>query len=102
MYAKRPLKVNSYDLYKLLLPEIVSSSSSTGGGDMMMEQLQKRTNPITVKRFKLLSYWSGIKKTNSDGVVKIRLNIPQFNGDVRLMAVWRAFRFSRRAYEGSR
>ncbi len=69
MYAKRPLMVESYDLYKLLLPEIASISSSSGGGDMMEKQLQKRTNPISVKRFKLLSYWSGIKKTNSDGVV---------------------------------
>jgi uncharacterized protein YfaS (alpha-2-macroglobulin family) len=86
MYAKRPLKVNSYDLYKLLLPEIVASTSSTGG-DGMVEQLQKRTNPITVKRFNLLSFWSGIKKTDSDGIVKISLNIPQFNGDVRLIAV---------------
>ncbi|MCW9096409.1 MAG: hypothetical protein OQJ93_03390, partial [Ignavibacteriaceae bacterium] len=49
--------------------------------------LQKRTNPISVKRFKLLSFWSGIKKTNSDGVVTVSLNIPQFNGEVRLMAV---------------
>jgi len=87
MYAKRPLMVNSYDLYKLLLPEIVSESSMPGGGDMMKEQLEKRTNPITVKRFKLLSYWSGIKKTDSNGEVKVSLNIPQFNGDVRLMAV---------------
>jgi len=87
MYAKRPLMVESYDLYKLLLPEIVSISSSTGGGDMMEEQLKKRTNPISVKRFKLLSYWSGIKKTNSDGIVAVTLNIPQFNGEVRLMAV---------------
>ncbi|MEJ2507828.1 MAG: alpha-2-macroglobulin family protein, partial [Ignavibacteriaceae bacterium] len=86
MYAKRPLKVNSYDLYKLLLPEIVSTSSSPGGGDME-EQLQKRTTPVIAKRFNLLSIWSGIKKTDGDGVVKIRLNIPQFNGDVRLMAV---------------
>ena len=66
MYAKRPLMVESYDLYKLLLPEVVKISSSTGGGEME-QQLQKRTNPISVKRFKLLSYWSGIKKTNSDG-----------------------------------
>lgn len=87
MYAKRPLMVESYDLYKLLLPEIVKISSSTGGGDMMEKQLQKRTNPISVKRFKLLSYWSGIKKTNSDGTVTVSLNIPQFNGEVRLMAV---------------
>jgi hypothetical protein len=86
MYAKRPLMVESYDLYKLLLPEIVKISSSPGGGDME-KQLQKRTNPISVKRFKLLSYWSGIKKTNSDGVVTFSLNIPQFNGEVRLMAV---------------
>jgi uncharacterized protein YfaS (alpha-2-macroglobulin family) len=54
---------------------------------MMEEQLEKRTNPITVKRFKLLSYWSGIKKTDGNGEVKVSLNIPQFNGDVRLMAV---------------
>ena len=87
MYAKRPLMVDSYDLYKLLLPEIASISSSPGGGDMMEQQLQKRTNPVSVKRFKLLSYWSGIKKTNSDGIVTLSLNIPQFNGEVRLMAV---------------
>jgi alpha-2-macroglobulin len=93
MYAKRPLKVSSYNLYKLLLPEIVSISSSSGGDDMMQRQMQKRTNPIRVDRFKLLSYWSGIKKTNSDGIVNISLNIPQFNGDVRIMAV---------AYTGSR
>lgn len=92
MYAKRPLMVESYNLYKLLLPEIVKISSSPGGGDME-DQLKKRTNPISVKRFKLLSFWSGIKKTNSDGVVNISLNIPQFNGEVRLMAV---------AYTGSR
>ncbi|HEY6437361.1 MAG TPA: alpha-2-macroglobulin family protein, partial [Ignavibacteriaceae bacterium] len=86
MYAKRPLMVESYDLYKLLLPEIVKISSSTGGGDME-QQLQKRTNPISVKRFKLLSYWSGIKKTNNEGVVTVSVNIPQFNGEVRLMTV---------------
>ncbi|UCH66782.1 MAG: hypothetical protein JSW63_06565, partial [Ignavibacterium sp.] len=87
MYAKRPLLINSYDLYKLLLPEIVSESSTPGGGGMMEEQLIKRTTPITVKRFKLLSYWSGIKKTDSNGELKVALNIPQFNGDIRLMAV---------------
>jgi uncharacterized protein YfaS (alpha-2-macroglobulin family) len=93
MYAKRPLKVNSYDLYELLLPEIVSSRSSFGGDDKLSQQLRKRTNPIKTKRFKLLSYWSGIVKTNSSGKATVKLDIPQFNGDVRLMAV---------AYEGKR
>ena len=85
MYAKRPLEVNSYDLYELLLPEFKRNSST--GGDGGEDESKKRTNPITVKRFKLLSFWSGIKKANGDGIVKIPVNIPQFNGSVRLMAV---------------
>lgn len=88
MYAKRALKVESYDLYKLLLPEIVSLSSTTGGGEGDFEmQRKKRTNPVKTKRFKLLSFWSGIKKTDRNGRVKITLDIPRFNGEVRLMAV---------------
>ncbi len=88
MYAKRGLKVESYDLYKLLLPEIVGNSSSGGGDEeMFAEMLKKRTNPITTKRFKLFAFWSGIVKTNGRGEVKIPINFPQFNGEVRLMAV---------------
>ena len=91
-YAKRPLQVESFDLYKLLLPEIVSMSSSTGG-DKLAAALQKRANPITTKRFKLFAFWSGIRKSNSDGTVTVDVDIPQFNGEVRLMAL---------AYTGSR
>jgi uncharacterized protein YfaS (alpha-2-macroglobulin family) len=93
MYAKQPLKVSSYDLYKLLLPEIVSESSTPGGGDVVMAELQKRSNPIKSKRFKLVSFWSGIKKTNGSGEVTVDLNIPQYNGDLRIMTV---------AYTGSK
>ncbi len=92
MYAKRPLNVDSYDLYKLLLPEIVSQSSSTGG-DALASEFKKRTNPVKSKRFKLLSIWSGIKKTDSNGEVVVDVNIPQFNGEVRVMAM---------AYSGKR
>ncbi len=91
MNAKRPLRVSSYDLYKLLLPEIVSSS--TAGGAALEREMQKRMNPIKSKRFELVSYWSGIRKTDSKGEVTVDLNIPQFNGEVRLMAV---------AYHGSK
>ncbi len=87
MYEKQRLAVDSYDLYALLLPEILTIKSSTGGDGSMGEELKKRTNPITTKRFQLLSVWSGIRKTNSDGTVNVSINIPQFNGEVRLMAV---------------
>ena len=53
----------------------------------MARQLQKRVNPISTQRFNLLAVWSGILKTDGNGEVKVPLNIPQFNGEVRLMAV---------------
>ncbi len=87
MYAKRALQVQAYDLYKFLLPEIVRSSSLTGGDGGFEEGLKKRVNPISVNRFTLLSYWSGIRKSDGSGTVKVSLPIPQFNGEVRLMAV---------------
>ncbi len=91
MYAKRSLQVESYDLYEYLLPEIVApKTSSPAGGD---EGRSKRLNPVKAKRFKLLSYWSGIKRTNANGEVTIDLKLPQFNGEVRIMAV---------AYKGDR
>jgi len=86
MYAKRPLRVENFDLYSLLLPEVASQKSSTGG-DALARQLKKRVNPVKSKRYELLSYWSGIKKTDSNGEVKISLPIPQFTGEVRLMAL---------------
>ncbi len=94
MYGKRSLKVESHDLYKLLLPEIVALKSPGGDGyEEESREIQTRTNPISTKRFKLLAIWSGIRKTGSDGTVKVTLDIPQFNGDIRLMAL---------AYSGSR
>ncbi len=90
MYSKRSLKVESYDIYKFLLPEIISQSSSPGGGDegdFLDEYRKKALNPIPARRFQLLAYWSGIKKTGKDGKVSFNLPIPQFNGEIRLMAV---------------
>lgn len=91
MYDKRKLSVESYDLYDLLLPEYQKIASSAAGGDDYMSG--KRQNPMKAKRFKLLALWSGIRKTDANGEVKVELDIPQFNGEIRLMAV---------AYEGSR
>ncbi len=84
-YQKRALEVAAYDMYPLLFPEMYSRLSSTGGdGEADME---KRGNPMPAKRIKILSYWGGIKKTNSSGIADFEFDIPQFNGQVRLMAV---------------
>ncbi len=39
------------------------------------------------KRVQLVSYWSGMAKTNADGQAKFSFDIPHFSGQVRLMAV---------------
>ncbi|MEO1653615.1 MAG: alpha-2-macroglobulin family protein, partial [Bacteroidota bacterium] len=83
-YQKRKLDVNSYDLYPQLFPEITLSTSSTGGGGA---DLGLRTNPMVNKRVKLVSYWSGILKTNAQGEVNYKIDIPEFSGSLRVMAV---------------
>lgn len=84
-YANKALEVTAYDLYPLLYPELKARISTTGGdGDM---EMNKRTNPMPAKRFKLVSYWSGITKANGSGEANFEFEIPQFSGEVRLMAV---------------
>ena len=83
MYAKRRLRVHGFDMYELLLPEV--GGSSPAGGDESGSK--KRINPITAQRFKLLSYWSGIRRTNERGEVRLKVPIPEFNGEARLMAI---------------
>ena len=82
-YRKRALEVNSYDVYARLLAEL--STTSKVGGDGY--DLSKRANPLTNKRVKLVTFWSGILKTNSSGEACYEIDIPQFSGDLRIMAV---------------
>ncbi|HWR32451.1 MAG TPA: MG2 domain-containing protein, partial [Chitinophagaceae bacterium] len=84
-YQKKALQVSAFDLYPLLFAEVRARLSSTGGdGEMSME---KRMNPMPAKRIKVVSYWGGIKKANSSGEATFEFDIPQFSGELRLMAV---------------
>ncbi len=84
-YARRSLGVNDFDMYPLLLPELKARLSSTGGDSE--SDMAKRSNPMPAKRIKILSYWSGIKKTDGSGEATFQVEIPQFSGEIRLMAV---------------
>jgi uncharacterized protein YfaS (alpha-2-macroglobulin family) len=84
-YQKKALQVDAYDLYPLLFPEVRAKLSSTGG-DAELE-MKKRVNPMPAKRIKIVSYWSGIVKANGNGEANFEFDIPQFSGEVRLMAV---------------
>lgn len=84
-YRKRALEVQSYNIYPFLLPEIDLQSGKPGGG--AGPDLKKRLNPLPNKRVKLVSFWSGILKTNNRGIVDFEIDIPQYSGDLRIMAV---------------
>jgi alpha-2-macroglobulin len=91
-YARKALETETADFFKHLLPEPAKGKqqSSPGGGEA---EMGLRANPLGVQRFKPLAIWSGILKTGSGGSVEVPLDIPEFNGEVRLMAI---------AYKGDR
>ena len=84
-YAVKALEVGGYNLYPLLFPELRTLLSSTGGdGEASMN---KRVNPMPARRVKVVSYWSGIVKANGNGEAGFEFEVPQFSGQLRLMAV---------------
>lgn len=83
-YQRRALRVNTSNVYPYLFPEIGMVRSATGGDAGEME---KRLNPMQSNRVKLVSYWSGIVETDSRGEASYSIDIPQFSGDLRVMAV---------------
>ncbi len=92
-YAKRALETQTFDFFRDLLPELTAGQkSSTGGGDMAMMMAQ-RTSPISTMRFKPVSLWSGRLRTDGSGMASVTFDIPEFSGELRLMAV---------AYQGTR
>jgi uncharacterized protein YfaS (alpha-2-macroglobulin family) len=84
-YQKKALQVSAYDLYPLLFAEVRAKLSSTGGDGE--SDMNKRVNPMPAKRIKVVSYWSGIKKADGSGEAEFEFDIPQFSGELRLMAV---------------
>lgn len=83
-YQKVALGINSYDIYPWLLPEIKTTKSSTGGD--VAEESKMRVNPVFVNRVKLVSFWSGIMQADASGLVHYNIDVPQFSGDLRVMA----------------
>ncbi|QJW91668.1 alpha-2-macroglobulin family protein [Spirosoma taeanense] len=84
-YQKRALEVGSHDLYALLYPELSLRARSSVGGDGY--DLERRVNPLSNGRVQLVALWSGLIDTGSDGEAEFTINIPQFSGDLRVMAV---------------
>jgi uncharacterized protein YfaS (alpha-2-macroglobulin family) len=89
-YGKRRLSLTSHDLYGLLLPEVEGmKTQSTPGGDRdFLDGVRKQNlNPVSLRRVKPVSLWSGLVSPDASGEAMVKFTLPQFNGTLRLMAV---------------
>ncbi|MFT5496493.1 MAG: hypothetical protein ACI9TH_001891 [Kiritimatiellia bacterium] len=81
--------IRQYDQYELLLPElkeeIFGAASTPGGGGSSI--YGNRLNPIAARRFKPVALWAGSVVTDAEGHAEVSLNVPEFTGELRLMAV---------------
>lgn len=83
-YSKRSLGVNAFDVYRQLFPELSLRRSSFAGGSPF--DMQRRMNPVSGKRVKLVSLWSGLRRSNASGECTFTIDVPQFSGALRVMA----------------
>jgi uncharacterized protein YfaS (alpha-2-macroglobulin family) len=61
-----------------------AASHAGGDGD---DELLKRLNPVAARRFNPLSLWRANVAVGGDGTADIPLELPEFAGELRLMAV---------------
>lgn len=91
-YGKRALGLRAYDLYPWLFRE-TSFGNSTSGGDEALD-LERMVNPMTNKRVKLVTFWSGTLQADKSGKAEFVIDVPQFSGSLRVMAVaWKDGQF---------
>jgi uncharacterized protein YfaS (alpha-2-macroglobulin family) len=83
-FQNRALGVSSANMYPRLFPDLKVKQRSYGSGGY---DLDKRTNPLDNQRVKPVAFWSGTLKTDGNGEAKYTINIPQFSGSLRVMAV---------------
>jgi len=89
-FAKRRLGVETSDVYSLLMPEPEAKkvgTDSAPGGDGGEEYDPRLRNPVSVERVKQVVLWRSGIETGDDGKAEVVLDVPQFTGQLRLMAV---------------
>jgi hypothetical protein len=84
-YGKRQLGVELRDLYgRLIDPRAGGIGALRSGGD---EFAKRSVAGLPDKSSRVVALFSGIVRLDTDGTAKIRLDVPDFQGQLRLMAV---------------
>ncbi len=86
---QRAAEVELYDLYSVLVPIVddatLAGASHPPGGEA--DQLTRRLNPIKANRFRPVALWGGTVRSDTNGNASVRFALPEFAGELRLMAV---------------
>jgi alpha-2-macroglobulin len=86
--AQRALGVAPYDLYAELMPvtdEQLEGAAAPGGDGE--DGLRRRLSPIKANRFKPVALWQAAVPLDAEGRAAFTLDLPEFSGELRLMAV---------------
>ncbi len=86
----RRLGVQLFDVYGQLLPlleEQIGGPDSHAPGDAPDAALARRLNPIRAHRFRPTALWSGTVRADEAGIARVAFDVPEFTGELRLMAV---------------
>jgi hypothetical protein len=88
--AVRRAMVSLYDPYGSLIPIAEEAATATpgAGGDAALAR-RKRLNPVQAKRFKPVALWQADLPLDADGRAEAAFDVPEFSGELRLMAVAR-------------
>ncbi len=86
-YQKLALAVDSYDTFSLLLPDVAIAGKAKAGGGEMGEDQSQYVSADGLRRAKPVAFWSGIATADGNGRARLELELPEFQGALRLMAV---------------
>jgi uncharacterized protein YfaS (alpha-2-macroglobulin family) len=93
-YAPRRLEVLDYDMFSRLAPDLLRwkllKPARPGGGvadgDHLGSNLARRLSPVQAKRVKTAVLYAGKLLTDEDGVARARFKVPEYVGELRIMA----------------
>ena len=88
--GRRALASRYFDLYGALMPEfeetVLGTASASGGGAPGTAR-KHHLNPVRARRFRPVALWSGPVLTDASGHGTAEFDVPEFTGQLRLMAV---------------
>ncbi len=89
-YGRRGNNIMTSDIYSFLIPEFGKKkigANSTPSGDGNPYDPKKHLNPISAQRVKPVVLWKSNVVTDTDGKASVEFKIPEFSGNLKIMAV---------------